>query len=202
MPFGGRFGIDTVARCHIPVVPPLGIVLGMTLRMVLFLHVRGAADLNRGGVASKLAKLALLRAELPYVREEVGRFQNLNASRHNVFKRHTGARANPPVELEFREAEIQSRAARTTSPAQRTCEKMTDAIVMDGGRRGQTVKVCADSACRIHHGNRPSPQKVARQRAEERKRIEKEKLAITVRHRILGWPFERNSRMFCRLRPS
>jgi ParB family chromosome partitioning protein len=58
---------------------------------------------------------------------------------------------------------------------------MTEAIVMDGGKRGQVVKVCADPACRIHHPHTPSPQQVERERAEERKRIEKEKLAITIR---------------------
>jgi len=31
-------------------------------------------------------------------------------------------------------------------------------IVMDGGNRGQVVKVCADPACRTHHPNAPSPQ--------------------------------------------
>jgi hypothetical protein len=37
----------------------------------------------------------------------------------------------------------------------------------------------------VHHPNTPSPQQVERERAEERKRIEKEKVAITTRHRIL-----------------
>ena len=56
---------------------------------------------------------------------------------------------------------------------------------MDGGKRGQVVKVCADPTCRVHHPNTPSPQQVERDRAEERKRIEKEKLTITTRHRVL-----------------
>jgi hypothetical protein len=64
-------------------------------------------------------------------------------------------------------------------------------MVMDGGNRGQLVKVCADSNCRVHHGDRPSPQQLQRER--ERKRIEKEKLAITVRHRILAAILERVS---------
>jgi hypothetical protein len=38
----------------------------------------------------------------------------------------------------------------------------------------------------VHHPERPSPQKQERERAEERKRIEQEKLAITIRHRILA----------------
>jgi ParB family chromosome partitioning protein len=70
---------------------------------------------------------------------------------------------------------------------------MTEAIVMDGGKRGQVVKVCADPSCRVHHPNTPSPQQVERERAEERKRIEKEKLAITTRHRILATILQRVS---------
>jgi hypothetical protein len=34
---------------------------------------------------------------------------------------------------------------------ERPCEKMTEAIVMDGGKRGQIVKVCADLSCRVNH---------------------------------------------------
>ena len=64
---------------------------------------------------------------------------------------------------------------------------------MDGGKRGQVVKVCADPACRIHHPNTPSPQQVERERADERKRIEKEKLAITTRHRVLATILQRVS---------
>ena len=42
-------------------------------------------------------------------------------------------------------------AGNKVSACQKPCEKMTEAIVMDGGKRGQVVKVCADPACRIHH---------------------------------------------------
>lgn len=56
---------------------------------------------------------------------------------------------------------------------------MADAIVMEGGKRGQTMKVCADPNCLVHHPNAPSPQQADRKWAEERKRIEKEKLATT-----------------------
>ncbi len=89
------------------------------------------------------------------------------------------------VELELKRLKSQTQALKA-NPAQRPCERMADAIVMDGGKRGEIVKVCADPSCRIHHGNRPSPQELERERAEERKRIEKEKLAITIRHRILA----------------
>jgi len=64
---------------------------------------------------------------------------------------------------------------------------------MDGGRRGEVVKVCADPSCRVHHPDTPSPEQVAKERAEERKRIEKEKLAVTTRHRVLASILQRAS---------
>jgi ParB family chromosome partitioning protein len=64
---------------------------------------------------------------------------------------------------------------------------------MDGGNRGQIVKVCTDPNCRVHHTDRPSPQQLQRDRAQEQKRIEKEKIAITARHRILVAILERVS---------
>jgi ParB family chromosome partitioning protein len=89
------------------------------------------------------------------------------------------------VELEIKKPK--SNGASTKLPSvQKPCDKMAEAIVMDGGKRGQVVKVCADPTCRVHHPNTPSPQQVERKRAEERKRIEKEKLAVTTRHRILA----------------
>ena len=69
---------------------------------------------------------------------------------------------------------------------QKPCEKMTEAIVMDGGNRGRIVKVCADPNCRVHHDDKPSLQQLQRDRAQEQKRIEQEKIAITARHRILA----------------
>jgi ParB family chromosome partitioning protein len=90
---------------------------------------------------------------------------------------------NHYVELEIKKAKPNGASSRL-SAVQKPCDKMTEAIVMDGGKRGQVVKVCADPTCRVHHPNTPSPQQVERERAEERKRIEKEKLAITTRHRV------------------
>jgi ParB family chromosome partitioning protein len=92
---------------------------------------------------------------------------------------------NRYVELEVKRNKPNGSAAKL-SPAQKPCEKMSEAIVMDGGKRGQIVKVCSDPNCRVHHPDRLSPQKQERERAEERKRIEQEKLAITIRHRILA----------------
>jgi ParB family transcriptional regulator, chromosome partitioning protein len=99
---------------------------------------------------------------------------------------------NQYVELEIKKPKPNG-ASTKLSAVQKPCDKMAEAIVMDGGKRGQVVKVCADPACRIHHPNTPSPQQVERERAEERKRIEKEKLAITTRHRILTTILQRAS---------
>jgi ParB family chromosome partitioning protein len=99
---------------------------------------------------------------------------------------------NHYVELEIKKPK--ANGVSTKLPAvQKPCDKMTEAIVMDGGKRGQVVKVCADPSCRVHHPNTPSPEQVERERAEERKRIEKEKLAITTRHRILATILQRIS---------
>jgi ParB family chromosome partitioning protein len=99
---------------------------------------------------------------------------------------------NRYVELHIKKAKANGSGAKQPA-VQKPCEKMTDAIVMDGGNRGQIVKVCADPNCRVHHSDRPSPQQLQRDRAQERKRIEKEKIAITTRHRILATVLERIS---------
>jgi ParB family chromosome partitioning protein len=99
---------------------------------------------------------------------------------------------NKYVELEIKKPKSNG-ASDKLSSVQKPCDKMAEAIVMDGGKRGQVVKVCADPACRTHHPNTPSPQQVERERAEERNGIEKEKLAITTRHRILATILQRLS---------
>jgi ParB family transcriptional regulator, chromosome partitioning protein len=99
---------------------------------------------------------------------------------------------NRYVELEIRKTKPNG-AGTKLPPIHKPCDKMTEAIVTDGGKRGQLVKVCADPTCRVHHSNTPSPQQVERERADERKRIEKEKLAITTRHRILATILQRVS---------
>jgi len=98
-----------------------------------------------------------------------------------------------------RYVELQIKKARTNgerpklSAFQKPCESMTEAIVTDGGKRGQIVKVCPNPACRVHRPDAPSPEQVERERAAERKRIQKEKLAITTRHRILATILQRVS---------
>ena len=99
---------------------------------------------------------------------------------------------NQYVELEIKKAKANGTAAKLPA-AQKSCDKMAEAIVMDGGKRGQTVMVCADPNCRVHHPNTPSPQQLQHDRQQERKRIEKEKIAITARHRVLAAVLERVS---------
>ena len=99
---------------------------------------------------------------------------------------------NRYVELEIKKPKANGASAKLPAN-QKPCVKMAEAIVMDGGKRGQVVKVCADPTCRVHHPDTPSPQQVERERAEERKRIEKEKLAITTRHRVLATILQRLS---------
>jgi hypothetical protein len=53
------------------------------------------------------------------------------------------------------------------APQQKPCEKMTEAVVMDGGRRGELGKVGADPSCRVHHPDTPSQEQVAKERATE-----------------------------------
>lgn len=86
------------------------------------------------------------------------------------------------------------------SPYQKPCKHMAEAIVVDGAERGQTVRVCAEPSCTVHFADRrtPDPAQVAKEREQRRKEIEKHKLEITVRHRILaevlkkvGAPFDR-----------
>ena len=99
---------------------------------------------------------------------------------------------NRYVELEIKKAKTNGTGSKV-APQQKPCQKMTEAVVMDGGRRGELVKVCADLSCRVHHPDTPSPEQVAKERTEERKRIEKEKLAITTRHRVLATILQRVS---------
>jgi hypothetical protein len=94
------------------------------------------------------------------------------------------------VELEIKKAKSNGTGSKV-APQQNPCQKMTEAVVMDGGRRGELVKVCADPSCRVHHPDTPSLEQVAKERAEERRRIEKSKLAITIRHCVLAKVLER-----------
>lgn len=99
---------------------------------------------------------------------------------------------NRYVELETRKSKSNGTGSKLAA-YHKPCEKMTEAVVMDGGRRGELVKVCADRSCRVHHPDTPSPDQVAKERADERRRIEKNKQAITTRHYVLAKVLERVS---------
>ncbi len=99
---------------------------------------------------------------------------------------------NRYVELQIKKARTNGERAKLSLP-QKPCERMTEAIVMDGGKRGHIVKVCPDPACRVHRPNSPSNEQLERERTAERKRIQREKLAITTRHRVLATVLQRVS---------
>jgi ParB family chromosome partitioning protein len=97
---------------------------------------------------------------------------------------------NRYMEIEIKKAKTNGTGSKI-APQQKPCQKMTEAVVMDGGRRGEVVKVCADLSCRVHYPDTPSPEQVAKERADERRRIEKSKQAITIRHCVLAKVLER-----------
>lgn len=76
------------------------------------------------------------------------------------------------------------------SPYQKPCKHMAEAIVVDGAERGHTVKVCAEPSCAVHFADRaskpPNPAQLAKEQEQRRKELEKRKLEITVRHRLLA----------------
>jgi ParB family chromosome partitioning protein len=93
---------------------------------------------------------------------------------------------NQYVELEIKNPKASG--AGTKLPAnQKPCDNLAEAIVMDGGKRGQLVKVCANPACRVHHPNTPSPQQVKRERAEERKRSVSKRRNWPLQLAITSW---------------
>ncbi|MGA9667761.1 MAG: ParB/RepB/Spo0J family partition protein [Terracidiphilus sp.] len=100
-----------------------------------------------------------------------------------------------------------AKAKQPLSANQKPCKQMAEAIVVDGAERGHTVKVCLDTNCPVHFADRasktPDPAQVAREREKRRREIEKRKLEITIRHRILaevlrkvGSPLERGDLVF------
>jgi ParB family chromosome partitioning protein len=81
-----------------------------------------------------------------------------------------------------------SKGKQPLSPYQKPCKHMAEAIVVDGAERGHTVKVCAEPSCTVHFADLrgPDPAQQAKEREQRRREIEKRKLEITVRHRILA----------------
>jgi ParB family chromosome partitioning protein len=81
-----------------------------------------------------------------------------------------------------------AKAKQPLSTNQKPCKHMTEAIVVDGAERGRTVKICAEPSCPVHFADchAPNPLQLAKEREQRRKELEKRKLEITVRHRILA----------------
>ena len=83
-----------------------------------------------------------------------------------------------------------AKAKQPLSPYQKPCKHMAEAIVVDGAERGHTVKVCSEPSCAVHFTDRaskaPNPAQLAKEREQRRRELEKRKLEITVRHRILA----------------
>jgi len=93
-----------------------------------------------------------------------------------------------------------AKSKKPLSPYQKPCKNMSEAIVVDGTERGRTVKICAEPNCPVHFADRraPNPEQTAKERAQRRKELERQKLETTVRHRALaevlkriGAPLER-----------
>jgi ParB family transcriptional regulator, chromosome partitioning protein len=76
------------------------------------------------------------------------------------------------------------------SPQQKPCKHMAEAIVVEGLERGHIGKVCAEPTCAVHFPGRNSKAggeaQLAREREQRRKELEKRKLEVTIRHRILA----------------
>jgi ParB family chromosome partitioning protein len=105
-----------------------------------------------------------------------------------------GTRSDGPVLPRNRYVALQltnpAKSKQPPSPYQKPCKHMTEAIVVDGNERGHTVKVCAEPSCAVHFAHLASktsdPAQLAKEREQRRKELEKRKLEITIRHRILA----------------
>ena len=100
-----------------------------------------------------------------------------------------------------------AKAKQPLSANQKPCKHMAEAVVVDGAEKGHTVKVCADTNCPVHFADRanktPDPAQLAREREQRRRELDRRKLEITLRHRILaevlkkvGSPMERGDLVF------
>jgi ParB family chromosome partitioning protein len=89
---------------------------------------------------------------------------------------------NRYVELQIKKRPDNSKL----STVQKPCRSMAEAIFSDGSRKGNIVKVCTDANCPVHRPDAPKAEDVQKQRAQERKRIEAQKLEITIRHQVLA----------------
>lgn len=80
-----------------------------------------------------------------------------------------------------------SKKGRGTRPEGKICTHLTPAIHADGMDKGRIVKVCADTTCKVHFGERQEQEKQRLQwKAEKSAANQKAKQTLAFRHRLLG----------------
>jgi ParB family chromosome partitioning protein len=72
-------------------------------------------------------------------------------------------------------------------PEEKLCGHLTSAIHADGMDKGRIVKVCADSTCKVHFGERQEQERQRLQwKAEKKTANQKTKQTLAFRHRLLA----------------
>jgi ParB family chromosome partitioning protein len=80
-----------------------------------------------------------------------------------------------------------SKKGKEARPEEKLCGHMTPAIHADGVDKGRLVKVCADTTCKIHFGDRQQEEKQRLQwKAEKTAANRKAKETLAFRHRLLA----------------
>jgi ParB family transcriptional regulator, chromosome partitioning protein len=73
-----------------------------------------------------------------------------------------------------------------SNPAQQRCPYVTDALVTEGTDRGQTLTICANPNCEVHHAeSKRAREEQVRERAERHKQEETRKIELATRQRTL-----------------
>jgi len=70
-------------------------------------------------------------------------------------------------------------------PEYKTCKFTTEAIVTEGGEKGEIRRVCANLECPIHHARKPKPANDGAFKAEQEKRRREEAIAQVTGLRVL-----------------
>ena len=79
------------------------------------------------------------------------------------------------------------RKAAASNPAHRRCPHLTEALVTEGTDRGQTLTICANPKCEIHHAeSRRVKEEQERTRVERDKEEQMRKIELTTRQRTLA----------------
>ena len=80
-----------------------------------------------------------------------------------------------------------SKKGRGARPEEKLCGHLTPAIHADGMDKGRLVKVCADSACKVHFGERQEQERQRLQwKVEKKTANQKAKQTLAFRHRLLA----------------